>query len=281
MAPLALSDQYNASSAALPELDELHALVIEAADLELLPRFADVERALKRDGSVVTSADLAMQQRLAAALRARWPEYHLLGEEMAEREQRRVLEAPGAGLWCLDPLDGTSNFAAGVPYFAVSLALIRDGGPVLGLVYDPIRRECFAARRGAGAWLNGAAIVARESGVSLRQALAAVDFKRLPTSLAIRLVEHPPYSSQRSFGAVALDWCWLAAGRYHVYLHGRQQLWDYAAGWLVLQELGGQAMTLKGNTVFRADGAPRSVAAALERPLFEEWVGWLGIAPHA
>ena len=63
MAPLALSDQYNASSAALPELDELHALVIEAADLELLPRFADVERALKRDGSVVTSADLAMQQR--------------------------------------------------------------------------------------------------------------------------------------------------------------------------------------------------------------------------
>jgi myo-inositol-1(or 4)-monophosphatase len=76
---------------------------------------------------------------------------------------------------------------------------------------------------------------------------------------------------------VALDWCWIAAGRCHVYLHGRQNIWDYAAGNLVLQEAGGHAMTLSGEPVFVSALQPRSAVAALDAALFEEWTRWLGI----
>ena len=259
-----------------PELEELHELVAQIADEELVPRFAEAERRFKADGSIVTEADLAVQRRLGAALAERWPAYRLLGEEMSAPEQAALLAEPGPGLWCLDPLDGTSNFAAGLPFFAVSLALLRDGAPVLGLVYDPIRRECFTARRGAGAWLNGAPLGQRVPQLELARCIAAVDFKRLAPALAARLAAEPPYSSQRSFGSVALDWCWLAAGRFHVYVHGRQRLWDFAAGWLILEEAGGRSQTLEGEAVFRAGTGPRSALAALAGPLFEQWRGWFG-----
>lgn len=269
MAEAASTDQSE-----LPSLDELHALVAAIADEELVPRFAEAERRFKADGSIVTEADLAVQRRLGAALAERWPGYRLLGEEMDAAEQSALLAEPGAGLWCLDPLDGTSNFAAGLPFFAVSLALVRDGAPLLGLVYDPIRRECFTARRGRGAWLNGAPLGGRVPQLELARCIAAVDFKRLAPELAARLAAEPPYSSQRSFGSVALDWCWLAAGRFHVYVHGRQRLWDFAAGWLILEEAGGRSQTLDGEVVFRADTGPRSALAALSAPLFEQWRGW-------
>jgi len=261
----------------LPELERVQDVVVEAADAELLPRFAEAEREFKADGSVVTAADTAVQARLCKALQANWPEYGFLGEEMSASEQRTRLAAAGTGLWCLDPLDGTSNFAAGLPFFSVSLALIVDREPVLGLVYDPSRRECFTALRGRGAWLNGAPLGRRTLDLALGQAIAAVDFKRLAPPLARRLAEAPPYSSQRSLGSVALDWCWVAAGRFHVYLHGKQKLWDYAAGSLVLAEAGGRQCTLEGESVFRADMVPRSAVAALDEGLYQEWTRWLGI----
>jgi myo-inositol-1(or 4)-monophosphatase len=76
---------------------------------------------------------------------------------------------------------------------------------------------------------------------------------------------------------VALDWCWLAAGRCHAYLHGKQKLWDYAAGSLILQEAGGQAVTLQGENVFVPTLQPRSAAAALDADLFRQWIDWLGV----
>ena len=77
-------------------------------------------------------------------------------------EQQRLLASPGAGLWCLDPLDGTGNFAAGIPFFAVSLALICAGAVQAAVVYDPVRDECFSALRGQGAWLNGRPLIASQ-----------------------------------------------------------------------------------------------------------------------
>ena len=85
----------------------------------------------------------------------------------------------------------------------------------------------------------------------------------------------PPYLSQRNFGSVVLEWCWLAAGRFHVYLHGGQKLWDYAAGSLILSETGGFALTLNGAPVCCADLQPSSVVAALDAKLFQEWKMWL------
>ncbi|HYE34148.1 inositol monophosphatase family protein [Methylocaldum sp.] len=258
----------------LPHLDDLSALVKAVAREDLLPRFAGTERQFKADGSVVTEADFAVQKRLAARLRELYPEFELLGEEMDAQRQQDLLAQSNRGLWCLDPLDGTSNFAAGLPFFGISLALLIERKPALGVIYDPIRDECFTAQRGRGAWLNGVELRVRPTDLALRHSLAVVDFKRLGP-LAPKLAARPPYSSQRNLGSVALEWCWLAAGRFQVYLHGKQKLWDYAAGALILAEAGGHAETLQGEPIFSPELQPRSVVAAGDARLFADWKVWL------
>jgi myo-inositol-1(or 4)-monophosphatase len=257
-------------------LAQLGRIVSSAAREELLPRFARVKRGRKADGSVITEADLVVQQRIARELQGCWPGTLFLGEEMSTSEQDSLLQT-GKPLWCLDPLDGTSNFAAGIPFFSVSLALLEQGRVMAGIVYDPVRDECFSALRGQGAMLNDTAPGAVRAGLSLQQATGLIDFKRLPRELAVRLVTEVPYASQRSFGSVALDWCWIATGRCHVYLHGRQNIWDYAAGDLILQEAGGHSTTLSGETVFVNALQARSAVAAMDADLFAEWSRWLGI----
>jgi len=251
-------------------------IVKTAAREELLPRFAESKRRFKADGSIVTEADVAMQQRLTVELAAFAPQYTLLGEEMTAEEQSELLQAGDAGLWCLDPLDGTSNFASGIPFFCVSLALLIGRKPALGIVYDPIRDECFAAQAGLGASLNGRPLRCHAAGLDLRKGIAVVDFKRLPAQLAGALVTRPPYSSQRYFGSGVLEWAWLAANRYQVYLHGRQKLWDYAAGALILAEAGGLAESLEGGPIYTQALQPRSAVAACDPLLFGEWKAWLG-----
>jgi myo-inositol-1(or 4)-monophosphatase len=259
------------------DLQQLASLVVDIAGRELPPRFNCRQGERKSDGSLVTEADLVVQQALADALHRHWPDIGLLGEEMSAPAQQAALQNYTGGVWCIDPLDGTSNFAVGVPYYAVSVALVRDGRPLMGVVYDPSRNECFTALAGQGAWLNDQPLGVASPAATLRESLALIDFKRLSPTLAARLAAEPPYKSQRSFGAVALDWCWLAAGRGHLYLHGRQKLWDYAAGYLVLLETGGMALTLSGEDVFNAELEPRSAAAALDPALFEQWKNWLQI----
>lgn len=260
-----------------PDLEQLQTLIIDIARRHLPSPRADIESCRKEDGSLLTAVDCTLQHRIGQALAARWPELEFLSEEMEAEAQIRLLASTNKGLWCLDPLDGTRNFVADLPCFSISLALLKGQEAVLGLVYDPLREECFSALKGRGAWLNNQALGQRRPRSPLRQGIGLVDFKHLPPALATRLANHPPYSSQRSFGSVALDWCWLAAGRGHVYLHGRQNIWDYAAGSLILSEAGGRALTLEGESVFRAELKPRSVAAALDEALFNEWIAWLGI----
>ncbi|MGB5340403.1 MAG: inositol monophosphatase family protein [Gammaproteobacteria bacterium] len=254
----------------------LQEMIVAAAREELLPRFARVERTHKRDGSVLTEADLAVQERLARQLQQQWPETVFLGEEMTPAEQAGLLAAD-VPVWCLDPLDGTSNFATGIPYFCTSLALIQQGGVQLGIVYDPVRDECFAAGSGQGAFLNNRSLTVPESGLELGQTTALIDFKRLDRPLAVRLVSDIPYASQRSFGSVALDWCWLAAGRSHIYLHGRSNIWDYAAGNYIFHAAGGYSTTLTGEPVFARTLTPRSSVAAVDAALFTAWTRWLGV----
>jgi len=258
------------------ELNALKDIVVATAETELLPRFTRVKRHLKTDGSVITEADLATQQKIMDALYSQWPEIDFLGEEMPAEDQT-VLLSSGKPLWCLDPLDGTSNFAAGIPHFAISLALLKEGRVELGIVYDPVREECFTARYEQGAWLNGDKLTKQSTEVTLDQSTALIDFKRLPADLSTRLVQEKPYASQRSFGSVALDWCWLAAGRCHVYLHGRSNIWDYAAGYLIFQEAGGYSTTLQGEDLFINARVPRAAVGALDKRLFDAWVNWLGI----
>ncbi len=262
-----------------PDLEQLRQIVINAAREELLPRFTKVSRYDKADGSFITAADLAVQQRIETELKQYWPHIACLGEEMTEIEQNNLINDPSRPLWILDPLDGTSNFAAGLPFFSTSLALLHQGEIILGVVYDPSRDECFSARKDDGAWCNNTALGQHTPLGPLKKSTALVDFKRLPSALGHRLLDDTPYSSQRSHGSVALDWCWMAAGRCHVYLHGKQKLWDYAAGYLIFCEMAGHACTLTGEQVYQPNLEPRSAVAALDQGLFQEWTEWLGIKP--
>ncbi|MFP4154505.1 MAG: inositol monophosphatase family protein [Halothiobacillaceae bacterium] len=225
----------------------------------------------KADGSWVTRTDTAIQTRVRAWLERQFPDIGFLGEEMPAHEQEQAL-TQGERLWVLDPLDGTSNFRVGLPVYSTTLALIERGAVTFGLVYDPCRDEMFHAQRGTGAYCNGACMIRNNQPARrLDQAIAAVDFKRLPARMACQLATNPPYASQRSIGSVALDWCWVAAGRFDVYVHGKQKLWDYAAGRLILEEAGGAHTTLQADVPPGLDLIPRSAVCATAPALLDEW----------
>lgn len=259
----------------LPDLVQLSELVRAAARAELLPRFTRVTQSHKLDGSILTEADLAMDAHLRTELARRWPQIGFLSEEMSSAEQAQCLARSETLLWCLDPLDGTSNFAAGIPYFGVSLALLENAQPALGLIYDPIRDECFTTLKTRGSWLNHAPLQTAAIALPLAKSIALIDFKRLNPGLRQALLDTPPYHSQRNFGSCALEWAWLAAGRGHIYLHGGQKLWDFAAGALLLSEAGGASFTLQGEAVFAPVLTPRSVLASPDPALANQWRDWL------
>ena len=257
-----------------PTVGQLESIVKPLAQELLVPGFGRCEYTYKDDCSIVTKSDLDMQKSLERELKKVWPEYAVLGEEMSESEQQEVLDSH-SGYWCIDPLDGTNNYASGLPFFAVSIALIVENEQILGFVYDPLRDEVFFAEKNKGASLNGIKLDGVFKTEPAKRTIAEIDMKRLPLALAIRLVTEKPYGSQRNIGSAALDWCWLAAGRYNIYLHGGQKLWDYAAGNLILREAGGHAVSLDGKPVFRGKLEDRSALASLDVALFDEWVNWI------
>ncbi len=256
------------------EWRELTTGIAELARQEIMPRYEHVAATRKADGSLITEADTAMQQAVCVFLETHWPQFGFLGEEQTSAIQEQALRS-SRGCWVLDPLDGTSNFASGIPIFTVSLALVIGAEVVAGIVHDPVREETFAARLGLGAELNGKPLRATTPKTKLEHCTAIVDFKRLQRPLAIRLVTEAPYASQRSIGSVALDWCWIAAGRGQVYCHGSQNIWDYAAGWLILNEAGGWSATFAAESVFESKVEKRSAVAATTPTLFDQWWGWL------
>ena len=129
------------------DLEKIIELIKVAAKEELSPRFSVVQRKTKADGSFVTEADLAVQSKISTELKHYYPNVLFIGEEMSPEEQSHVLTS-GQSFWCLDPLDGTSNFAAGIPYYAISLGLVVNSEPILGIVYDVNRDECFVGIKG-------------------------------------------------------------------------------------------------------------------------------------
>lgn len=266
----------------LPALQRLAARLGQLATRELLARRQSVKATEKAEGGLLTAADTGMQQAVIAELHNSWPQIPVLGEELSAAERDAIMARSQGHFWCLDPLDGTSNFASGIPYFAVSLALIEGGRVQAGLVLDPLAGEAFTALAGQGAWLNGQPLrLPAQQPTQLRDAMAMVDLKRLPPALIVQLARACPYRSQRSFGAVALDWCWLAAGRCQLYLHGGQKLWDYAAGQLIAAEAGvsgGLWEDWSGSPPTALALTPRIGVAASTPSLFHAWTDWLRTA---
>lgn len=240
---------------------------------EILPRFQRVAAERKDDGSIVTAADHAAQDALVRRLAQLGPE-PVLAEEMPAATQRSVF-GRGGRFWCVDPLDGSKNFSEGVPFFAVSVALMEDARPVLGLVYDPIAGEAFVATRGGGALLNGRALRVPALGPALAGAVADVSLRRDTARLRGKIRRAAPYARRVTRGSSALSWCHLAAARTDVLLHSGQKMWDYAAGALVLQEAGGLASGLTDDDFWSGSPWSRSVIAARTQPLLVEWRDWV------
>ena len=248
-------------------------VVRSVAAEEILPRYRSVAAMRKDDGSVVTEADYAAQRALAhrLPLLERIP---VLGEEMPSHEQLAIYER-GGRFWCVDPLDGTSNFSAGIPFFSVSVALMEESRPVFGTVYDPIADEAFFAVREGGAWLNHTPLVLSPRAPALADAVAEVSLQRDTAVLRGALKRHRPYAKRLTSGSSALSWCHLAAARIDVMLHSGQKMWDYAAGALILEEAGGALAALQHRDFWAAPVWTRSVVAARTAPLLNEWREWI------
>lgn len=248
--------------------------VRRVAQQVIMGRYLSAVREHKADGSLFTEVDLAAQKELTGQLR-RILDCPVLGEEMGAAQHLELWQAGAAGLWCIDPIDGTTNFINGLPFFGVSVAHLVEGRPVLGVVYNPAADEAFYAERGGGAFLNGTALPLREPAARLAECVAGVDFKRIDPPLGDRLAVAPPYYSQRNFGCSALEWCYTAAGRLDVYVHGGQMLWDYSAGRLILEEAGGRFCSLTHDDFDGDNLWKRSVVAAANPALFAAWRDWL------
>ncbi len=263
----------------LPNLKQLIEIVRAAAMHELLPRFHSHAKRIasdeKSDSSIITEADLAMQKTLHERFSIHWPEITFLGEEMPKQQQQAILRDNTNGVWVVDPIDGTSNYSLGIPYYSVSVALVKEAKIQLAVVYDPSRDECFSAQFGKGAFLNDTRLTLSDVKDVSDIQTGLVDFKRLSPELAQKIVANPPYRSQRSFGSVALDWCWIAAARGDVYVHGKQNLWDYCAGALILSEAGGYDSTLDGDPVFNCSLNPRSAVLAINESIYRQWFDFL------
>jgi len=217
-------------------------------------------KTIKKDGSVVTETDLKCQQFLQNELLALYPDIAFLGEEMSQEEQLAALNS-GGRFWCVDPLDGTSNFTIPLPHFASSLALIENGSPVFACIHDPLLNETFTASKGAGARLNNTPIHVNVQKV-LAHAVGFIDFKRLEPATAVTLVTKKLFRSQRNIGTCALEWAWLAAGRAHFIIHGGEKIWDYSAGLLIAKEAGAIVTDFEGRDPFHASQLSSPILAA-------------------
>jgi myo-inositol-1(or 4)-monophosphatase len=221
----------------------------------------------KGPADLVTQADLASQEIIRQTVLGAFPEHCLLGEEQSLAE---AAEARDEYRWIVDPLDGTTNFVHGVPHYCVSLALERNGVLLVGTVFDPMLNECFTAAAGQGAHLNGNPI--RTSDVLLlSEALAAAGFppqvQRNSPDLALFLEMLGRCQAIRRTGSAALNLCYLAAGRFDLFWSYATNIWDVAAGALILQEAGGLITSPLGGT-FRLEEA--HFLAAANRELHEQ-----------
>lgn len=189
----------------------------------------------------VTAADLAAQQTIMDAIHRDYPEHDILSEEMTPSNYKSHYR------WIVDPLDGTNNFVRGYPCFSTSIALLRDGEPIVGAVYDPMRSHLFAASLGAGATLNGHALRVSTK-AQMADTLIGMDWACFPLARreALGMMEHlvPTCSSFHICGSAALGLCYVAAGWWDAYWHVLVEPWDAAAGVLIVREAGGKATDL-------------------------------------
>lgn len=195
---------------------------------------------------LVSDADVEAEQTVATILRAEFPDHELLGEE----ELRGSVEAPN--LWIIDPLDGTNNYAHGLPHFAVSIAYWHHGKPLIGVVHNPAREDWYVAVSGKGATYNDQAVHV-STAPRLDEVLIGCGFyydrgaMMRATLEAIAELFGQHIHGIRRFGTASLDLCQVGCGQFGGFFEYQLSPWDFAAGMLFVQEAGGTVTTAEGN----------------------------------
>lgn len=189
----------------------------------------------KGRGNFVTQTDLLAEKTILEELRHEFPDHGIISEESP------AVSADAHYVWIIDPLDGTTNFATGLPIFAVSIALVVDGQPALGVVYDPTHRDLFVAEKGRGCTLRGRRVTLGDK-TDLGRAVGGFDLgydeEARGRAMAVATAVRPRIQTLRLIGSAVLGQAYVACGRFDLYFHHYLYPWDLAAGQLLLREAG-------------------------------------------
>jgi myo-inositol-1(or 4)-monophosphatase len=219
--------------------------VVRAGDMMMSRLGGDVHIAKKGTIDLVTEVDLAIETMFRDMIGQRFPDHAVLGEEMGGSAT-----APAGPCWVFDPIDGTTNFAHGLPIFCSSLALEIDGVAEVGAVYDPNRKELFTAERGGGASLNGRPLQV-SGAATLVDAMLVTGFPydvhdRVDEIVGLFAAFVGQARAVRRLGSAAIDLCYVAAGRMDAFWEQDLKPWDIAAAALIVSEAGGQVTDMAG-----------------------------------
>ncbi len=194
--------------------------------------------------NLVTEADHAAEKAIMEIIRNDYPDHHILSEESGD------MPTSSSYKWIIDPLDGTVNFAHGLPLCCVSIGLEQDGEMLMGAVFNPFFHEFYFAQKGYGATLNNQVIhVSGETAVAKACLVTGFPYTYLdeengPLEVFSRLIRKGV--PVRRLGSAAMDLCWVAAGRFEGFYEHKLYPWDSAAGYLIVQEAGGKVTDFKG-----------------------------------
>jgi myo-inositol-1(or 4)-monophosphatase len=194
--------------------------------------------------NLVTEVDHKSEEVIMATIREAFPDHFILSEEAGEMAQSSAYK------WIIDPIDGTVNYANGIPICCVSIGVEKDGQMVLGAVYNPFMNEFFLAERGQGATLNGKAIRVSEKREVVHSCMVTgfpytyLDMPNGPLDVFERFIRKG--IPVRRLGSAAIDLCWVAAGRFDAFYEHKLQAWDSAAGFLMVEEAGGKVTDFTG-----------------------------------
>ena len=212
-----------------------------AAGTRLLDWFGNVTAERKSDGTLVTQADTEVDQFLSERVRASYPRDEIISEEL---HSNYTGDASATATWVFDPLDGTTNFANGLPIWGISIARLKDGHPQLGVLYFPMIDEMLHVERGKGAYLNGERFRAPNADKMEWNDVFACD------ALVLKRYDVGHHGKTRVLGAAAFDLVSVATGRARALLLARPKLWDVAAGWLLVEEAGAVIEALDNKVPF-------------------------------
>jgi fructose-1,6-bisphosphatase/inositol monophosphatase family enzyme len=260
---------------------QVAALLRDASRAEILPRFRrlapEAVRAKSGPLDLVTEADEAAERVIEAGLRALFPGCVVVGEEGTAADSGLLTRLAGADLaFVVDPVDGTANFAAGVPLFGCMAAAFVKGEVVAGWIHDPLGDDTVMALRGEGAWVeDGAGVRLGDlrvaAPVPLARMVGAVSWGYLPPPMKPRVVSRLPLlAGTLNFRCAAHEYRLAASGHAHLLLYNRLMPWDHAPGWLLHREAGGHSARFDGSAYEASHHLAGGLICAPDRASWEE-----------